>query len=326
MATARATIIPPGSAGYYHCVSRCVRRSFLCGFDKLTGKNFDHRRGWIVERMNELAQIYAVRVLAFSAMSNHMHLALHFDPAWVEAWTDQEVAERWNRLFPRAKMTEQQQAERIKAWLTQDGKIANMRERLASVSEFMKYLSQPIARRANIEDDCKGKFWESRFKCQRLLDEAAVLSAMVYVDLNPVRAATAQDLEDSDFTSIQQRIRDTALKLGSGGNQLEAIAGVPGTGSLAISIAQYLNLVDWTGRQMHPGKRGKIDPERPRILDRLGLTDRSWTTQVKATESDFHRVIGAAESIIEYAARVGQCWFQGLGVARELCKMRAKPG
>jgi hypothetical protein len=194
------------------------------------------------------------------------------------------------------------------------------------VSEFMKYLSQPIARRANIEDDCKGKFWESRFKCQRLLDEAAVLSAMVYVDLNPVRAATAQDLEDSDFTSIQQRIRDTALKLGSGGNQLEAIAGVPGTGSLAISIAQYLNLVDWTGRQMHPGKRGKIDPERPRILDRLGLTDRSWTTQVKATESDFHRVIGAAESIIEYAARVGQCWFQGLGVARELCKMRAKPG
>jgi hypothetical protein len=212
------------------------------------------------------------------------------------------------------------------AWLTQDDKIANMRERLASVSEFMKYLSQPIALRANIEDDCKGKFWESRFKCQRLLDEAAVLSAMVYVDLNPVRAAMAQDLEDSDYTSIQQRIRETALKLGNGGEQLQAVAGVPGTGSLAISIAQYLNLVDWTGRQMHPGKRGKIDPERPRILDRLGLTDRTWTTQVKATESDFYRVIGAAESIIDYAARVGQCWFHGLGVARELCKMRAKPG
>ncbi len=77
---------------------------------------------------------------------------------------------------------------------------------------------------------------------------------------------------------------------------------------------------------MHPGKRGKIDAERPRILDRLGLTDRSWTTQVKATENDFYRVIGAAESIIEYATRVGQCWFQGLGVARELCKMRPKPG
>jgi hypothetical protein len=58
--------------------------------------------------------------------------------------------------------------------------------------------------RANIEDDCKGKFRESRFRCQRLLDEAAVLSTMVYVDLNPVRAAMAQDLDDSDYTSIQQ--------------------------------------------------------------------------------------------------------------------------
>jgi hypothetical protein len=154
-------------------------------------------------------------------------------------------------------MTEAQQEDRIQAWLLKDGKacprldrgIANMRERLASVSEFMKYLSQPIARRANIEDKCTGKFWEGRFKCQRLLDEAAVLSAMVYVDL-----------EDSHCTSVQQRIRDTALKLGSGGNQLEAVAGVPGTGSLPISIAQYLNLVDWTGRQIHPGKRGKACP------------------------------------------------------------------
>ncbi len=123
-----------------------------------------------------------------------------------------------------------------------------------------------------------------------------------------------------------QRIRDSTLNLSSCGDQLQAVVGVPGTGSLSISIAQYLNLVDWTGRQMHPGKRGKIDPERPRILDRLGLTDRSWTSQVKATESDFYRVIGAAESIIDYAKRAGQHWFHGLGVARELCKMRPKPG
>jgi hypothetical protein len=125
---------------------------------------------------------------------------------------------------------------------------------------------------------------------------------------------------------IQQRIRDTARKLGSGGEQLGPVAGVPGTCSLSVSIAQYLNLVDWTGRSMHPNKRGKIDPERPRILDRLGLSDRSWTTQVKATESEFYRAIGAAESLIEYARQIGQHWMQGIGVARELCKMRPKPG
>jgi hypothetical protein len=68
MATSRSAIIPPGPSGFYHCVSRCVRRTFLCGFDRPTGQNRDHRHGWIVERMNELAQIYAVCVLAFSAM------------------------------------------------------------------------------------------------------------------------------------------------------------------------------------------------------------------------------------------------------------------
>jgi hypothetical protein len=153
-----------------------------------------------------------------------------------------------------------------------------------------------------------------------------VLSAMVYVDLNPVRAAMAEDLEDSDYTSIQQRIRDTARKIGSGGDQLGPVAGVPGKCSLSVSIAQYLNLVDWTGRAMHPNKRGRINPERPMILDRLGLTDRSWTTQVKATESEFYRAIGAAESLIDYAKQIGQHWMQGIGVARELCKMRPKPG
>jgi hypothetical protein len=62
------------------------------------------------------------------------------------------------------------------------------------------------------------------------------------------------------------------------------------------------------------------------ILDRLGLTDRSWTTQVKATESEFYRAIGAAESLIDYAKQIGQHWMQGIALARELCKMRPKPG
>ncbi len=79
-------------------------------------------------------------------MSNHMHLVLQFDPACVEAWSDQEVAERWNRLFPQAKMNEAQQAARINAWLARDGKIANMRERLASVSESLVGRSTRSAR------------------------------------------------------------------------------------------------------------------------------------------------------------------------------------
>jgi hypothetical protein len=70
MTTARSAIAPPGAPGYYHDVMRCVRRSFLCGFDQLTGRSFDHRRGWVAARMKELGEIFAVRVLAFSSMTS----------------------------------------------------------------------------------------------------------------------------------------------------------------------------------------------------------------------------------------------------------------
>jgi hypothetical protein len=71
----------------------------------------------------------------------------------------------------------------------------------------MGRLNEFIARAANKEYRVKGRFWESRFKCQALLDEAAIAACMIYVDLNPIRAGRADTPEESDFTSIQERIR-----------------------------------------------------------------------------------------------------------------------
>ena len=283
---------------------------------------------------------------------NHLHLALEFDPAWVEKWSDVECLDRWQRLYCPADYSEQQKVNRLTAWLCQPERIAQIRQRLASVSEFMKCLNEHIARLANLEDGCTGRFWEGRFKCQRLLDEKgaatrrfptdqAVLSAMVYVDLNPIRAAMAPDLESSDYTSIQQRLRETAERLGDVDKLLKPVAGVPGELALGISLRHYLGLVDWTGRVMHPTKRGKIEgtapsvldvldlrengEQRPALLDRFALSDGAWTRQVKGTESDFYRVIGAAEQILDYAEDIGQRWLQGIGVARLLNERRAKP-
>ena len=104
-------------------------------------------------------------------------------------------------LFPRSVDTWK---ELPAAW--QKKRLQVFRERISSLSWFMRCLNESIARRANKEDGCTGRFWEGRFRSQALLDEAALLTCMAYVDLNPVRAGLASSLEESDFTSIQQRI------------------------------------------------------------------------------------------------------------------------
>ena len=217
--------------GIAHVVQRCVRRAFLAGIDQATGKDYSFRREWIRRRMELLASVFGLDLLSYAVMSNHLHLILRTRPDVVETWSDEEVALRWLRLFP-GKRLEEHLGEPTDADLEQvlntPGRVALLRKRLSDVSWFMKSLSEPIARLANKQDECTGRFWEGRFKCQRLLDEQAVLSAMVYVDLNPIRAAMASDLESSDYTSIQHRLRETAERLGDVDKLLQPVAGVPG--------------------------------------------------------------------------------------------------
>jgi hypothetical protein len=194
--------------------------------------------------------------------------------------------------------------------------MAELRSRLGSLSWFMRCLNEPIARQANREDGCTGRFWEGRFKCQALLDEQAVLSCMVYVDLNPVRAGIVHDLLASEHTSIRQRLQRAETRPASLKVRLGPMAGMLLAPALSLRTVDYLELVDWSGRIVREGKRGTIAADAPPVLSKLGMQGRQWQTQMLGIESRYWRAVGTVESLMIKARSLGQCWLKGVGQGR----------
>ncbi|WP_212668801.1 transposase, partial [Pseudoalteromonas sp. NBT06-2] len=210
MARARESLIDLNATPYYHCINRCIRRSFLCGDDKYSGNNFDHRRTWLVDRIKFLSSFFAIDITAYSIMSNHYHIVLKVNRDEALNLSNDEVIERWYQVYRGCILVDRYRAgEKFNsAYMFRINEIvAEWRSRLYDISWFMRNLNEFIARKANSEDGCTGRFWEGRFKSQALLDEASILSCMMYVDLNPIRAKMADSLISSDFTSIQERIK-----------------------------------------------------------------------------------------------------------------------
>jgi REP element-mobilizing transposase RayT len=319
MTYARRHLIPTGSPGTFHCVSRCVRRAFLCGQDKYSGQSFEHRRRWVEDRLHELADIFAVSIWGYAVMSNHLHVVVQTLPEAVARWSSDEIAARWIRLFPRQDQELEIRAEVLSGDVE---RIKVLRERLADLLWFMRCLSEPIAKKANREDSCKGRFWEGRFKCQVLLDEAAVLSAMAYVDLNPVRAKLCDSLDASHHTSAKRRIAAIEKKPDVAAQPLAPIAGLRGYCVMRISQSEYLALADYAGRQIRPDKRGAITGPPPAILNRLDYGSEQWTRQVMAVGPSFNRAVGRVESLVDKAKEMGQYWLRGIAVARALAAIR----
>ncbi|RFA30403.1 transposase, partial [Alkalilimnicola ehrlichii] len=191
MTRPRRSLVHVNDTPYYHCVSRCVRRAFLCGYDAAHQADYSHRRAWVVERLAELSAIFTIDVCAYAVMSNHYHLVLKIDRERAQALSEAAVMQRWARLFNLPLLVEryrEQETTTEAEARSAQAIIQTWRERLMDLSWFMRCLNEYLARRANAEDGCTGRFWEGRFKSQALLDEAALLTCMAYVDLNPVRA------------------------------------------------------------------------------------------------------------------------------------------
>jgi len=338
MTQARKAVVSIDEVGIYHCISRCVRRAFLCGEDSYSGKNYEHRRGWVRERIEFLSGLFGMEILAYAVMSNHLHLVVRSRPDLVSTWSEREVAERWCRLFRGKAAIERGDLYDVVKFqqLLGDAEALELcRERLKDLSWFMRCLSEPLARRANKEDECSGRFWEGRFKCQRLLDEGAILACMAYVDLNPVRACIADGLEDSDFTSVYDRVvsKRAAARLQALGEvkqptypqkqQIQREQRRQGRSKWLLDLDgaespfegvdtdYYLRLVEWTGQNLRADKPGYIPVDLETVLDRFGLDAENWSRNVKRYGSLFHRIVGPADQLLDYARRRGQVWFRG---------------
>ena len=337
----RSQIVADGEPGFYHVVSRCVRRAFLCGRDKQSGQCFEHRRQWIEARILELAECFAVSIHAYAVMSNHYHIVIHVDPGAAARLSDEEVASRWLTAFPGALKRSNDPTLRgqfSSAIISNPDRLSELRQRLGSLSWFMKALNEPIARRANREDDCKGKFWESRFKCQALLEPHAVLSCMTYVDLNPARAAMCDTLAASDHTSIQRRLQEESSSLAkldlnreSITPPLKPVAGLDADALLDMSQDAYVQLVQWTGEQLRWDKRGCLKPlgkqnsSAPADIWQVSQHPDQWLRQVRGTESIYFRAIGSAEALMDKAEALGQAWMKGVSAALARRILRERP-
>lgn len=267
--------------------------------DDVTGRNYEHRRQWIEERLAELCKIFAIDIVAYAIMHNHYHLVVRICKDRADGWSDDEVTRRWGAVFS------------LPAHTDMKFLVPRWRERLTSISWLMRCLNEPLARRANKEDDCTGRFWEGRFKLQALLDEEALLKCMIYVDLNPVRAGIASAVEYSDYTSVKARLEGRDSHLVTLNDRA-----LPDAESLDISFTEYLEAVVWTGRIIRSDKRGYIGSRRPTLVGRLRIDAHHWIREIKHYGKWYYRAVGSIDSMEQYCLRLKQCWLKGMSHSR----------
>ena len=305
MATPRKNLISLSNTPYYHCISRCVRRAYLCGKDPLTGRSYEHRRDWVETKLLQLGNIFCIDICAYAVMSNHTHLVLHVNLKKSKRLNNKAILIRWHKLFKSSFLCQRYLSGEL---LTQaelaalNPRINIYRERLSSISWFMRVLNEGIARKANKEDGCKGRFWEGRFKSQALLDEAALAACLAYVDLNPIRAKAADLPEKSDYTSIKMRIQSSET-----GKQPKALMRFAGEQhkrtpkGLPFDLKTYLQLVDWTGRSIRNNKPGKIPDEAAPIIERLNISASNWLSLTTSFTRSFKNAAGKEQAITAHA-------------------------
>ena len=316
MTQPRSKIVDLNVTRWYHCISRCVRQAFL-----ISNRHDFDRKAWLDNRLQELNSLFAVSVAGFSMMDNHLHLLLRVDPDVAKAWTPSEVVQRWLKLYPlrvnrRPVAPTRDDLDRLASnsqW------VEERRERLSSLSWFMKCLKEPFSRKANREEKCRGTFFEGRFKSIAILDDESILTVAAYIDLNPVAAGICRLPEQSPYTSIKERVEHliamgrmqdvaqirngtvAAQQVSEGIEQdhwLVPIEDQRRRGATregikeGFTLGQYLMLVDCMSRSVREGK-ANISEDIQSIFERLQIIDAErWLNRVTNMLNN-HRFYGS---------------------------------
>ena len=211
---ARADIFASADIAIVHVACRTVRRCFLMGYDKISRKNYDHRKLWIEQQLANQAQFFAIDICSFAIMDNHIHQQLRARPDIVQQMDDAEVARRWLMLCPARRGKNRQPLEptefEMNRVVNDKKRVEELRRRLSDISWWMRLLCQHIAQRANREDEEVGKFWQARYKAVKNLDATATLACAAYIDLNPILSGVADSIDNSVFTSANRRAKEQA--------------------------------------------------------------------------------------------------------------------
>ena len=321
MAIPRKYLVDDATPGFYHCISRCVRRAYLCGDDPFTGNNCNHRKAWIEKRMLELASIFSVELFAYAVMDNHYHLVLYIDPLAPLKWTESEIDEKWLQTYPGRldePRFELQRELKKQAIMADKEKLAKYRQRFGSLSWFMSRLNEPLAKTSNAEDMVKGRFWESRFTSVALLDESAVLSCMAYVDLNPIRAGIVKELQTSIHTSIKKRLEKLSFQPELLTRPIQPMANSINGRIININLKDYVELVDWAGKSIvHPNK-AKMPAHINSLLSAMNLQPDSWLTQIQNFNKGSPHSVGSLEKLQERAKTLKKKWLKGITTSKSL--------
>lgn len=318
MTRARSELLDASKPGTYHLITRCVRRERL--LDR------GERKQWLCRGLAGWFGHMAIDLLGYSVMGNHLHLIVRVRPDIAAQWDAVSVARHALAVLPLRSGPAMEPLTVTPAlvdryagnasWVTQQ------RKRLSSPSWLLRLVKQEIARRANGEDGCTGHFWENRFTSVALLDQAAVLACLVYVDLNPLRAGMVRDPMVSEFTSIHHRHYRT---MGAGrydgssqdadlGRHLVAMphcapadswSGDPVRWSLGE--AEYVGLVRETGRACAGNGRQAVANALASVRA-WGLEPDAWLATMARGGSMSGSVIGGPEARSRWCAHAGQRW------------------